>query len=137
MDGYGTSPGQLSALPVGSALANGKDTFWAAARDILWQIRAVLRPGGMACWVLKDYVKDGTRVRFSASWCRLCQACGFEPVLWVKALLVETTEEAGLFGTITKKRAKKSFFRRLHESKLPEDDERRIDHEDVLFLKRL
>jgi DNA modification methylase len=186
IDGYGTTPGQLGALPAGSvdavvssppyagerghpSLGNeclddwghqggnimkrrGKDirygdtegqlgtqnldTFWAAARAILLQCHAVLRPGAVCAWVTKDFVKDKKRVAFSADWLRLCIHCGFEPLGWARAMLVEEKQEAGLFGSIKTKKEKKSFFRRLHEARLAEDDPRRIDYEDVVFVRK-
>lgn len=113
------------------------DTFWSAARIIILQCHAVLRPSAMTCWVTKDFVRDGQRVSFSADWLRLLQSCGFEPVLWVKASLVKEDRHAGLFGgDVVKIKKKVSFFRRLHESRMAEDDPRRIDNEDVLFCRR-
>ena len=65
-------PGTISnttLLPYGSDPANiGNDngeTFWTAARAIVEQTYAALRPGGYAAWVCKDFVRKGQRVPFS------------------------------------------------------------------------
>lgn len=112
---------------------NVGETFWAAAKQIIQQCHAILKPGGVAVWVCKDFVRNKARVPFSDDWRRLCEACGFITVEWIKASLVKEWEEATLFnGTETKRRERKSFFRRLAEKK----GSPRIDHEDVLVMKR-
>jgi len=124
-EGYGSSPGQLGA--------ESGETFWSAAREILFQCHAVLRPGAYCAWVTKDFVKNKDRVPFTDDWLRLLVSCGFEPVLRVQAALVKETREASLFGgEIVKTKERKSFFRRLAEKK----GSPRIDHEDVLFVRR-
>ena len=115
--------------------ATGK-TFWTAARDILLQCHQLLKPGGMTAWIVKDYCRDGKRVAFCDDWARLLEHCGFTVELRVRAMLTKETVEAGLFGTMKTKKERKSFFRRLYERKLPEGDERRIDHEEVIFAVR-
>lgn len=83
--------------------------------------------------MLKDFVRNKVRVPFSDDWRRLCEACGFVTVEWIKASLVKEWEEATLFeGRKTKRRERKSFFRRLAESK----GSPRIDHEDVLIMTK-
>jgi hypothetical protein len=123
---YGTSPGQLG---------NGHGlTFWEAARTILEQVAALLKPGGVAIWVTKRYVRDGQLVEFSQDWARLNQACGLVWLHWHQALLVEACgEQATLFGAPEQVRSeKKSFFRRLVEKK----GTPRIDWEDVLCFQK-
>jgi hypothetical protein len=127
--GYGSTDGQLGS--------ESGDTFWEAAKAIVTECWHVLRPGSYAAWIVKDFVRDSARVEFSKDWLRLCCACGFTPVLWVKASLVKTEEQPGLFGgKVTKKTKKASFFRRLHEGKLDADDPRIINEEVVLFCRR-
>jgi hypothetical protein len=127
--GYGSTDGQLGS--------ESGDTFWEAAKAIVTECWHVLRPGSYAAWIVKDFVRDSARVEFSKDWLRLCCACGFTPVLWVKASLVKTEEQPGLFGgKVTKKTKKAIFFRRLHEGKLDADDPRIINEEVVLFCRR-
>ena len=111
------------------------DTFWSAARTIVAQTYAVLRPGGVAIWVTKRYVRDGKIVEFSEDWVRLCQSCGFELLHWHKAMLVEKHGiQGGLFGEDTHHQtARLSFFRRLHSQKYPE---LAILWEDVLCMRK-
>lgn len=125
--GYGNTDGQLG-IEVG-------ETFWEAARDIVLECHALLKPGGVAVWVVKDFVRNKKRVRFSDDWIKLCEACGFKLIRHAHAMLVKETRTTNLFGEETIKRVeRKSFFRRLHEQKLAAEDERRIDHEDVVFF---
>lgn len=123
-DNYGSSDGQLGA--------DTGQTFWQAARTIVQQSFAILKPSGIAVWVLKDFVRNKKRVPFSDDWRKLCEACGFELVEWIHASLVKERTQDTLFGQITTKTERKSFFRRLAEKK----GSPRIDHEDVLILRK-
>jgi hypothetical protein len=123
--GYGSTPGNVGN--------DTGETFWAAAREIVQQCFQILRPGGVAIWVCKDFVRKGARVPFSADWLRLCEACGFVKVEWIKASLVKRNEQPGLFGEpVAKTKSRKSFFRRLAEAK----GSPAIDHEDVLIVRK-
>jgi hypothetical protein len=109
-------------------------TFWEAAREIVAQSFAVLRPGGHAVWVTKNFCRNGAIVDFTGDWIRLCQSVGFRLVCRHRASLVKETTEGDLFaGSTTKRKERKSFFRRLHERKRPD---LAIDAEDVTcFVK--
>lgn len=129
-ESYGKTEGQLGS--------KDSETFWEAARDIVLECHAVLKPGGVAVWVVKDFVRNKKRVRFSDDWIKLCEACGFKLIRHAHAMLVKEMRVNDLFGGETVKRVeRKSFFRRLHEQKLPAGDERRIDHEDIVFFKKI
>jgi hypothetical protein len=181
-EGYGTSPGQLAALPAGTVegvidgvvgsppyavetdrlcphggkstdgeggwrnfystnpqnLGNpqgaaGLDTFWAAAREIVAQCFAILKPGGVAIWVVKAYCRDGAIVDFPGQWRTLCEHVGFVTVHEHHAMLVERHGMQGeLFGAETEQTTqRKSFFRRLHEKKRPD---LAINHETVYCM---
>ena len=108
------------------------DTFWQAASDIVAQCHMILRPGGHAIWITKDFVRKGTRVPFGDQWQALCEAQGFRLVCRHRAMLVtHHGEQDGLFGEPTKvSTSRKSFFRRLAEAK----GSPAIDWEDVLCL---
>jgi hypothetical protein len=110
------------------------DTFWTAARAIVEQTYAVLRPGGYAAWVCKDFVRKGQRVPFSDQWQQLCAAVGFVPVERIAAMLVDDHgDQLDIFGGVTARRKeRKSFFRRLAEKK----GSPRIDHEDVIIMHK-
>ena len=124
--GYGATPGQLGQ--------DTGDTFWTAARAIVEQTYAALKPGGYAAWVCKDFVRKGKRVPFSDQWEALCAAVGFEPVERIAAMLVDDHgDQLDIFGGATARRKeRKSFFRRLAEAK----GSPRIDHEDVIIMRK-
>jgi hypothetical protein len=94
----------------------------------------VLRPGGYAAWVCKDFVRKGQRVPFSDQWQQLCEAVGFEPVERIAAMLVDDHgDQLDIFGGATARlKERKSFFRRLAEKK----GSPRIDHEDVIIMRK-
>jgi hypothetical protein len=101
---------------------------------ILEQVYAVLKPGGHAIFVTKDFVRAKTRVPFSDQWQALCEAVGFRLVCTHRALLVSGEgTQTDAFGQDKKlRRERKSFFRRLAEAK----GSPRIDAEDVrCFVK--
>ncbi len=124
--GYGSASGQLGNTT--------GQTFWQASRLILLQCKLLLKPGGTAVFVTKDFVRNKKRVPFSDDWRKLCEACGFRLVEWIQATLVKETVEHQLFGgPTTRRKERKSFFRRLAEKK----GSPRIDHEDVLVMERL
>jgi SAM-dependent methyltransferase len=104
---YGTTPGNVGNV-TGA-------TFWSASIDILRQCHAILRPGGYAIFVCKDFVRAGKRVDFSRQWLTACEAVGFVKVEWIKASLVKQQSHPSLFGDepIVKTTARQSFFRRL------------------------
>ena len=110
---YGKSEGQLGN--------EQGDTFWGAARVIVQQCHQILREGGIAIWVAKDFVRDGERVDFTGDWRRLCEACGFETLHEHHAMLVREHKSVGLFGqTVIDRKESKSFFRRLSDKKAAE-----------------
>ena len=125
-DGYGQTENQLGN--------ESGETFWGASRDILLELHRALKPGAVAAWVCKDFVRKKQRVPFSDQWRQLCEACGFEMVEWVQASLVsDGGTQLGLFGEdVRLTTERKSFFRRLAEAK----GSPRIDEEDVLFLRK-
>jgi len=123
--GYGKSEGQLAE--------DKGDTFWSAAKLIVQQSFQILKPGGHAIWVVKSFVRKGKIVDFPGDWQRLCESVGFETVCIHHAMLVKETKHKTLFGqTEIKRKERKSFFRRLAESK----GSPRIDFEVVLCMSR-
>lgn len=124
---YGSSEGQLGN--------NGTDTFWTAAKTIVEQVHAILRPGGVAIFVTGDYVRDGQRVEFGNQWLQLCQACGFSPLEWITCWKREPGPvQLALVGddhdhTIDRV----SFFRRLANRRNPAAA---ILNEDVLIVRK-
>lgn len=124
---YGSTPNQLGN--------ESGETFWAASRTIIDQCYQILPEGARAIWVVKNYVKAGREVQFSEQWRLLCEACGFETVEVIRAMLVKKNgAQAGFDGEMVNKDvARKSFFRRLHEKRRPD---LAIDWETVLITRK-
>jgi len=122
--GYGEHPGNIGN--------DQGETFWTAARTIVEQTYQVLKPGGHATWVVKAFVRNKQRVDFPAQWRQLCEAVGFVTLHEHRAWLVEERgTQIDLFGNHhTKTVERKSFFRRLAESK----GSPRIDWETVYCM---
>lgn len=122
---YGTSDGQLGN--------EGGETFWSAARGVVAEAYAILKPGGVAAWVVKAFVRDKQIVDFPGDWRKLCEHVGFETIKEVHASLVAEDSAPNLFGgEIVTRRERKSFFRRLAEKK----GSPRIDFEVVYFMRK-
>jgi hypothetical protein len=109
--GYRQTPGQLGT-------EHGA-TFWTAAHQIVAQVVALLKPGGVAIWVVKNYVRDKQLVDFPGDCRRLCESLGLRTLHEHHAFLAEQHgTQGGLFGEDTQyQTARKSFFRRLAEAK--------------------
>lgn len=111
---YGSSKNNLG-------LTKG-DTFWSASKEIVQECYELLKPGGHAVWVTKAYCKKGAIVDFPGRWKALCESVGFKMVCKHRAMLVKS------YGTQLKTNgeeehieiSRKSFFRRLHETKRPD-----------------
>lgn len=125
---YGSTEGQIGK--------EAGETYWQACDQVYRACFRCIRPGGVIVLVVKDYCKAGKRVRLCDDTMRLLEHIGFEPLERIHAMLVTETVENGLFGEERTKRQRKSFFRRLYEARIPEGDERRIDHEEVLIARR-
>lgn len=110
--GLPSAAAQLAAMPM-------TDTFWSAARQIVVEVFALLKPGGHAVWVTKNYIRDGAEVPFTDDWIRLCTRVGFVLLHHHHASLVETHgTQQGLFGGETVQETRReSFFRRLARKK--------------------
>jgi hypothetical protein len=128
---YGQSTGQLGT--------EQGQTFWSAARLIVTESYHLLKPGSYSAWVCKAFIRGGERVEFPDQWRQLCEACGFEFVEEIRAMLVtEKGVQVGLDGEDNRlKTERKSFFRRLHESRLTENQAHlRIDWETVVIMRK-
>ena len=107
---YGETEGQLGEVK--------GPTFWQAAKEILEQCHKILKPGGHAIWVVKNFVRNKKIVDFEGDWEKLCHSIGFKTVCKHKAMLIKIEKKHSLFGgDIVKITKRASFFRRLAESK--------------------
>ena len=122
--GYGETYGNIGN--------DSGNTFWSAALEIVQQTYAVLAPGGHAVWVCKRYVRNGKIIEFSQQWAALCESVGFRVMHWHRAMLTEDHgTQAAMDGNHKRRtKARKSFFRRLAESK----GSPAIDWEDVICM---
>lgn len=125
-DAYGKTSGQLG-------IESGDD-FWLSARQIVEQVYSVLTPGGHACWVVKDYVKNKQVVPFCDQWRQLCEAVGFVTLHEHHANLVRNVRHQHTLegGLLTLQSESKSFFRRIAEKK----GSPRIDYETVFCMEK-
>lgn len=122
---YGKSDGQLGN--------EQGQTFWEASKIIVEQCYQILRPGGHAIWVVKDFVRKGKKVDFTGDWRRLCESAGFATLHEHHAMLVKEERKKSLFGhEIVNRKERKSFFRRLAEQK----GSPAIDYETVLCMRK-
>ncbi len=146
---YGDTDGQI-----------GKEsgtTFWSAARIIVSECYEILKPNGIAVFVVKSFVRKKKIVDFPGQWQRLCESVGFETIEFIRAwLIIERANAVALFDfeadvggekttvrtgdalRASKKELKpaqvewKSFFRRGAEAK----GSPRIDFEVVLVMQK-
>lgn len=149
---YGSTPGQVGRLKAGSVdsvmwhternpanIGNlgdetnvNRETYWQAVAAIYEQCHQILKPGGVMVCVVKSYVKNKAIVPLPDDTLKLLGHIGFEPVERIHAMLVKESTERTFFGEVTKTTSRKSFFRRLCESK----GSPKIDWEEVLFVRK-
>lgn len=134
---YGAADGQIAKLAKGTVenflTPDQKQTYWSEMAKIYHSCFLSLKPGGVLCVVLKDYVKDKKRVPLCNDSCRLLEFIGFTIVERAHAMLVKETKHGDLFeGETTTTKSKKSFFRRLAEAK----GSPKIDFEEVVFCQK-
>lgn len=123
--GYGTAPGQIGNT--------ANQTYWEAVRQVYEQVYLALKPGAVFCAVIKDYVSKGKRVPLCDDTCTLLNSVGFEVFERTRAWVVQETREPSLFGDdIVKTKSRKSFFRKLAESKGSPP----IDWEEVIWCRK-
>jgi len=126
---YGNAAGQIGALK--------KQTYWEAMHQVYSSMFRALKHGGVAAIVVKDFVRNGRRMTLCDDTVLLLNHVGFVTIERIRAMLTREYEVPDLFeGTTTKRKDRKSFFRRVAESKMPADDPRRIDWEEVIFVRK-
>ncbi len=125
----GESPGNISG--------ESSENYWSAMKQVYASVWQSLKPNGILVVVIKDYCRAGKRVPLCDDTLTLLTHLAFVPLERIRAMLVKETREQGLNGEeFVSKTERKSFFRRLHEAKMPEDDERRINWEEVLIVRK-
>jgi len=119
---YGHAPGQIGR--------ERGETYCSAMLQVYRGMWQVLRESAVVALVTKNPVKDGELRRLDLDTIRLMEAAGFRLLEHHHAMLAE--EKFPLFPG-TAKRERKSFFKRLYESR----GGIRVDWEDVLFFRRV
>jgi len=123
---YGNTEGQIGQ--------ESGETYWQAVDAVYRACFRAIKPGGIICLVVKDYIKNRQRVPLCDDTARLLEHIGFTPLERIHAMLVKEKRHNDLFeqdGTLETK-SRKSFFRRLAEKK----GSPRIDYEEVLIFQK-
>ncbi len=129
---YGHTDGNAGDMPTGDVSL--PETYWGACAEIYRQCLRLLRPGGVAAIVIKNYVKDGQIVDLVQQTETLLKALGWEHIETILASLVKETRRPTLFGDEKVERVERiGFFRRLYNKKHPEN---RIDYEAVICMRK-
>lgn len=124
---YGQTAGQIGA--------ESGETYWQAMAQVYTELHTVLKPGGVAAIVVKDYVRNKQRVPLCDQTAQLLEAVGFTVVERTRAMLVKETHVGiDMFSGehVTQRTERKSFFRRLAESK----GSPRIDYEEIIWAQK-
>ena len=109
-------------------------TYWSSVAQIYQECWKVLRPGGICCVVVKDFVRQKKRILLVDQTLELLIAVGFEPLERIRAWFISPATQKSLMPEVVEDYTKKksSFFRKLAERK----GSPRIDFEEVLFLRK-
>ena len=144
--GYGKTEGQVGRMSEGDheAVVNGEsqgqigseqgDTYWQAVARVYSECFKALKPNGIICVVVKDFVRNKKRVPLCSQTLELLQAIGFKPLERIRAWVVSEAEQKSLMPDVVPdyRKARKSFFRRLAERK----GSPRIDWEEVMICQK-
>jgi len=106
---YGNSSGQLGQ--------DKGDTFWSAAKIIVQQCHQLLKPGGVAIWVVKAFVRNKKIVDFPGDWQRLCESVGFKTLHIHHAMLIKPGPQTFWDEPKLGRQHRRSFFRNLADTK--------------------
>lgn len=85
-EGYENDPNNVGTV--------SGDTFWGASQMIVEQVYHAVKPGGVAIWVTKDFVRNKKRVEFTRMWLEMCVGVGFEPLEYIRAWVIEDKTNA-------------------------------------------
>lgn len=133
-DSYGETEGQIGQHAITELQQLDENTYWGAVAQVYSSLFEALNPGSYVALVLKGFIRRGEYIDLPAMTLILLTQIGYEPVLWVEAMVIAAESQPSMLGevpTYRKKRA--SFFRKLYEAKHPEN---RIDSEVVLVMRK-
>jgi len=111
------------------------DTYWGAVKDVYLECLKSLKPGGVMAVVVKAFVRNKQIVDLPSQTLELLEAIGFEPLERIRAWVTSKATQKSLIPDMVEdyQKSRKSFFRRLAESK----GSPAIDFEEVLIVKKL
>jgi DNA modification methylase len=118
---YGVTDGQLGACH--------QETYWSEMAKVYAACYDVLPVGGHLILVLKSFVRRGAIVDLPMQTAQLLDHVGFTVLHYHRAMLSSPVGQSRLFDDGEDRTSRKSFFRRLHEKKHPDQS---IDYEVVL-----
>jgi tRNA G10 N-methylase Trm11 len=123
---YGKSEGQIGKEKA--------ETYWEAMRLVYIECWKILKQDGYIAIVVKDFVRKRQIVPLCDNTAKLLESIGFKVEYRVRAWTLTDTVHDDLFlGEMKKRKERKSFFRRLSESK----GSPRIDYEQVIIAKKI
>lgn len=125
--GYSETEGQIGQ--------EESETYWASCAQVYSECWKTLRIGGILCVVVKAFVRNKQIVDLPSQTLELLQAIGFEPLERIRAWMVSPATQKSLMPEIKEdyQKSRKSFFRRLAESK----GSPHVDFEEVLIVQKL
>ncbi len=108
------------------------ETYWQAMLQVYSECYKILKPGGWAAVVVKDFVRNKQRVPLCDNTVKLLEHVGFRCKYRARAHLTIDHGTRDMFHGGTKKTSRKSFFRRLAEK----NGSPPIDFEEVIFVQK-
>lgn len=138
-DRYGDTAGQIGhheiePLAISDQSNKERETYWEAVAQVYQELLKAMTPGGHAAFVLKGFIRKGKYIDLPLMTLQLLTQIGYEPVLWVDAMLTAQEKQPSMLDEVPSYQKKKaSFFRKLYEAKHPENT---IDAEIVLVCKK-
>jgi len=112
---------------------NEPPTYWSEMAKIYLECWKILKPNGYMAITVKDFVRAKKRVPLCDNTVKLLEHLGFKVEYRARAWLTEDLGTPDAFTGRTKSKQRKSFFRRLAESK----GSPRIDWEEVLICQKI
>jgi len=123
--GYGLTEGNLSSLKIDEQMKHAKIVYSECVK--------CLSSDGVMVVVVKNYVRDNKIVDIVSMTKDVLSSCGLSKICSISAMLNKVTRQPGLFGEeVVEVKERKSFFKRLHESK----GAPKIEEEYVLVFRR-
>ena len=136
--GTGLTGGERAFTAYGPSIENlgnaAPEDYWTACATVYQQLYDLFPPGGVLALVVKSFVRNKVLVPLPEMTLDLLLSQGWEPVLWVDAMLTGAGTQGSMLAEVPEKLSKRtSFFRRLYEKKYPGNE---INAEQVLVVRK-